>query len=279
MRRWMPGADHAGGVARRPGRARPPAWAVARPGPRAGRRRCRSASRRPRSGRWRARRSDVVRRAQVLDEPVAHRRRDRVARVGPVQGEPQHVVLDPGEELRRPRCRSLAHHQGIEGHRAAGPDDERVDVELGDPVGLVRAGEIHGEALHVHDDVDAARRRRPAWRPARPSSSAKPRSSRTIRAASSRANGGTRKLTSPSTSTNTPPSPHITTGPKRGSWATPTHHLDAAADLLAHQHAVDRLPPAGGPARRGARRSANVRAHLGRRSTRRRRRARGRSCG
>ena len=43
-----------------------------------------------------------------------------------------------------------------------------------------------------------------------------------MRPASSAPNGGTRKVTSRSTSTNTPPSPTITTGPNSGSCETPT---------------------------------------------------------
>ncbi len=58
--------------------------------------------------------------------------------------------------------------------------------------------------------------------PRTPSSSLNPRSSRRARPASSASNGGTRKVTSPNTSVNTPPVPIVTTGPKSWSCDTPT---------------------------------------------------------
>ena len=67
-----------------------------------------------------------VRVDEVLDEPVAHVVRDRVARVGPVDREPQHAVLDAREQLFVDRrsgtsgLRSFAHHQRVEGDGAAG---------------------------------------------------------------------------------------------------------------------------------------------------------------
>ena len=92
----------------------------------------------------------------VLDQPVAHVVRDRVALVGAVDRQPQHAVLELATSSSSTFTPSgtgftvhLLHHQCVEGDRAARPHDQRVDVELAHV-----AGEVEREALHLHDRVD-----------------------------------------------------------------------------------------------------------------------------
>ena len=101
-------------------------------------------------------------------------------------------------------------------------------------------GEVEREALHLHDRVDervdVGRLRAAHALEQLEALRARAASGR----ASSRSNGGTRNVTSPSTSTKMPPSPTMTTGPNSASCETPTSVSTPPRHHLADEHAFDR---------------------------------------
>ena len=169
-------ADRSGDVAggAQPARRRDGRRPAARP---AGRRRCRSAS--PVAVMTTARTARcALAVVEQLDHPVALIGRDRVGGVGSVERDPGDTAIDAVEQivhLIRRLIVSTVPRRGRRGRRplAPGPNDERVDVELGE---LVRRGRGRGVCTFMITSTRASTSA--AGRPRTPSSRAAPRSSR-----------------------------------------------------------------------------------------------------
>ena len=145
------------------------------------------------------------------------------------------------------------------------PHDDRVAVEL------AHLGELVGEHADAQQQVlergDVGRRPRRGSRTAAVTTAA----TRTRSAASTSVSGTSRSAVSRTSSAATPPMPNSTSGPKRGSWVTPTIVSMPGVDHRLHDHAAQRV------AERGRHRRRTRRAPRRRLRDRARRRRR-RSC-
>ena len=117
--------------------------------------------------------------------------------------------LEPADH----RSRSGHLDQGVDGHRPAVDDDQRVEVGADD----------RRDRLGRRQRPTARRPWPPGRRPARPAPRRAPGSARSsiISAASSRVIGTSRKATSATASASTPPTPSITVMPNCASWWRP----------------------------------------------------------
>src|SRR5947199_2643706 len=155
---------------------------------------------------------------QPLDDLVAHGDGHRVPGLGPVQRDPQHAVLQPALDV-LDRLGLLGHVRTTRASRATAPRG-RTTNGLMSSSRTSPARSIASRCTFMMTSTSASTSA--GFWPRAPSSSGYAWSSRTMRPASSASNGGTRNVTSRSTSTNTPPSPTITTGPNNGSCEMPT---------------------------------------------------------
>src|SRR5262245_21824795 len=152
---------------------------------------------------------------EPLDDLVPHRDGHGVAGVGSVQRDPEHAVLQPAPDV----LDRFVHVRTTRASRATAPRGRTING-LTSSSRTSWARSIARRCTFMMTSTRASTSTGFCLRD--PSRSGNPRSSRTMRSASSRPKGGTRNDTSRNTSTNTPPSPTMTTGPKRGSRDTPT---------------------------------------------------------